>query len=123
MPVKEHPYPGQKLRKVEDFGNYADPRIPVEEDDIDAAKIATSEVWGSENHKPVLDIDFPVKVVPSTSEGHFHLFIDCEMSWEKYDYLLRTLAHVGIIESGYMSASIDRGYTAVRLPWVKKNAT
>ena len=118
--MKENPYPGQVLRSVENFGDYTDPRVPVEESDVEVAKIATSEVRGSGNHKPVLDIDFPVKAIPSTTEGHFHLFIDRELSWEHYERLLHTLADVGIVEQGYVNASIDRRYTAVRLPWVKK---
>ncbi|GGN40254.1 hypothetical protein FHR83_007076 [Actinoplanes campanulatus] len=71
-------------------------------------------------HKPVLDIDLPVQVIPSSTEGHNHLIIDKPMTWEKYQRLLDALADCGVIESGYRNASIARGYTAVRLPWVKK---
>ena len=90
--------------------------------DINEASVTTSQVAGSPDmHKPVLDIDLPVKVVPSTTKGHHHhLYIDKAMTWEQYLKLLDVLADVGIIEEGYAGASEQRGFTAVRLPWVKK---
>lgn len=85
------------------------------------ADIITSldEVTGL--HRPLLDIDFPVKVIPSTTPGHYHLYIDKPMTLERYERLLDCLSDANIIEYGYAQASIDRGYTALRLPWVKKS--
>lgn len=71
-------------------------------------------------HKPVLDIDFPAALLPSSTEGHYHLYLDKEVIWDDYVALLKALATCGIIEQGYANASIERGHTAVRLPWVKK---
>lgn len=71
-------------------------------------------------HRPVLDIDMPIAVVPSSTPGHYHLFIDKEMSWNDYSRLLGVLAEVGILEPGYVGASLARKATMVRLPWVKK---
>jgi hypothetical protein len=71
-------------------------------------------------HRPVLDIDFPAHLIPSTTEGHFHLYLDKAVTWEKYERLLTVLGEVGILEQGYVDASIARGYSSVRLPWVKK---
>lgn len=71
-------------------------------------------------HKPVLDIDFPAELLPSTTVGHYHLYLDKEVPWDDYVDLLNALAKCGIIEQGYANASIDRGHTAVRLPWVRK---
>lgn len=73
-------------------------------------------------HRPVLDIDFPAALIPSTTPGHFHLYLDKPMGWSQYSRLLGALAEAGIIEQGYLGASIDRGYTSVRLPWVKKES-
>lgn len=86
------------------------------------ADIITSEVVGSTDlHAPVLDLDFPVAVVPSTTPGHYHLYLDWTLSKENYFKLLDTLADVGLIESGYVEASRARGYSAVRLPWITKD--
>lgn len=71
-------------------------------------------------HRPVLDIDLPVHVTPSSTPGHHHLFIDKQMTWATYSTLLLALVDAGIIERGYAEASIDRGRTDVRLPWIKK---
>jgi hypothetical protein len=73
-------------------------------------------------HRPILDIDIPMHIIPSTTEGHGHLYIDKEVSWSKYRRLLHALAECGIIERGYLNVSIAREHTAVRLPWVKKPA-
>ena len=71
-------------------------------------------------HRPMLDLDFPATLIPSTTEGHFHLYLDKPMTWRKYKRLLRALGEAGIIEHGYMQASLERGYSSLRLPWVKK---
>ena len=134
--VRANPFPGQVLREV----NFGDPSWyeenageyrPVTWKAADAT-VVTSEVCDAEGrnqyeprgtHKPVLDIDLPVKLIPSSTEGHFHLFIDKEMSWKDYTKLLDVLAEVGIIEQGFSRVSQgSRQHTAVRLPWVKKEA-
>ena len=72
-------------------------------------------------HTPVLDIDFPAALVPSSTPGKYHLYLDMPMPWEKYVKLLDVMAEVGILEPGYVGASKARGFTAVRLPWVRKS--
>lgn len=97
--------------------------LPTVSMNIDSAQVITSSVEYPEPtglHKPVLDIDFPAQLIPSTTPGHFHLYLDKEITWEKYRALLRALADAGVIEQGYCDASIARGYSAVRLPWVPK---
>lgn len=94
----------------------------VETEDIADADIVLSFDKTAGEHRPVLDIDFPVQVIPSSTPGHFHLYIDKAMSWSKYERLLNALSAAGIIEEGYASVSKERGYTSVRLPWVKKKA-
>lgn len=121
---KINPFPGQSTRYVTDFkdsksgvfGNIRD------EADIDKANIVCSDIKYTDKqvHKPVLDINMPVKLIPSTTPGHFHLFIDCPMSWEKYQLLLEVMAAVGIIEHGYMKTSVQCKGSDVRLPWIKK---
>lgn len=83
---------------------------------------ARQNTWHNEDimHRPILDIDFPIYAIPSSTPGHYHLYIDKPMSKSDYMKLLATLAEVGIIEQGYYNASRMRGYTMVRLPGVKK---
>ena len=74
-------------------------------------------------HRPVLDLDIPAFLVPSSTPGHSHLYIDHEVPDEVFWRLCDALAEAGILQEGYVSASKSRGYTSVRLPWIKKGAT
>jgi hypothetical protein len=109
------------LAKVENLDEYgANDRVLT--DNLDEANVITSAVKATAGmtHKVVLDIDLPAKLVPSSTEGHFHLYIDHEVAWPKYEALLDALADAGIVEQGYVGASVARGFTAARLPWIRK---
>lgn len=119
------PLPGQALRIVGDWEGYDSSVSLVDTDDLERADVITSQVAGpagilGDLHKVVLDIDFPAQLIPSSTPGHFHLLIDVEMAWGNYADMLEAMRDAGILEEGYVSASIARGFTAVRLPWVKK---
>lgn len=87
------------------------------------ANLITSMVPDSAAHKLIIDIDLPAALLPSSTPGHFHLFIDKEMDWDVYLGLLRALERAGIIEPGYLNAAERRMHTAVRLPWIHKGET
>lgn len=94
-------------------------------DDLEDVGIEDADVVNSFDpstglHRPILDIDCPARLLPSTTPGHFHLYIDKPMSWSRYTNLLHALSRAGVIEPGYAAVSIKRGYSSVRLPWVKK---
>jgi hypothetical protein len=119
--ARSHPFPGNVLLHVDKMDDYADEtRNPVL--DPDDANVVSSHFGGvnSEYHRPVLDIDFPAALVPSTTPGHFHLYLDKVLTWEEYEKLLNVLAEVGIIERGYRNVSVERRHTAVRVPWIRK---
>jgi len=71
-------------------------------------------------HAPVIDLDIPCILLDSSTPGHHHLIIDKEISWSAYLKVLGALADAGLVEDGYRDASEKRGYSAIRLPWVKK---
>lgn len=89
-------------------------------EDISEAHVVISADLETGMHRPVLDVDFPARLIPSSTPGHFHLYLDKPMEWDSYERLLRALGRAGIIEPGYASASIERQYTSVRLPWIRK---
>jgi hypothetical protein len=62
----------------------------------------------------------PAFVIPSTTPGHGHLYVDKAMTWETYQTLLNQLVDLEVLEPGYVGASEERGWTCVRLPWVRK---
>ena len=71
-------------------------------------------------HRPVLDLDIPAFLVPSSTPGHSHLYLDVKMDDAIFWRLLEVLADAGVLEPGYVRACKSRGYTSVRLPWIKK---
>lgn len=90
--------------------------------DIETANCWSSRIGDSENHCPFIDIDMPVKVVPSSTPGHYHLYIDHPVPWPKYLALLEAMVDAGIVQPGYLRASRARGFTSLRLPWARKES-
>ena len=90
-------------------------RHPVER--IEEADVIAS-LASDGMHYPVLDLDFPARLTPSETPGHFHLAIDQAVEWDAYVAVLEALGAAGLLEPGYVTASIDRGasYVATR-PW------
>lgn len=132
LPVSAYadPYPGQVLAKIGFAKGYEYSDSAEEVLSLSDANAATSLVVGKRiangaavnrgRHKPLLDIDMPVTVYPSSTPGHHHLFIDREMSWDGYLSLMAALSGAGIIQHGFYAASRRRGFSSVRLPWIKK---
>jgi hypothetical protein len=73
-------------------------------------------------HMPVIDLDFPARLEPSSTEGHFHLYLDWAITQAQLFKLLAVMTEIGLVEEGYTIASMKRGYTTVRLPHIKKEA-
>lgn len=73
-------------------------------------------------HMPVLDIDYPAKLVPSSTEGHYHLYLDKQITWDAYKKVLEALAEAGLIQAGFRDWSIKRSQSFVRKPGVKKES-
>lgn len=123
MTERVSPLPGQVYQLVEQFTAYDAQTDRFSTTHVEEAQVITSLVaGGGGQHKLVLDVDLPAQLIPSTTEGHFHLYVDTVIEHDKWEALLIALAEAGVIEPGYMRASIARGFTAVRLPWVKKTS-
>lgn len=89
----------------------------------DHTEAVSSHVHGTEDgHYLLLDLDLPAYLVQSSTSGHSHLYVKTNqpIPWADLQLLLRALAVCGVIEPGYVSASIDRESTHLRLPWVDK---
>lgn len=91
----------------------------------DAANLISSQTDHVGKHMPVIDIDIPnaVRIEPSSTEGHCHLYIDVPMSAKQYFKLLDAMASAGIVERGFAAAARGRGMSLVRKPGVKKVLT
>lgn len=99
-------------------------RVPMTFDSLigDAGPNLISSKLENGKHAPIIDLDGPHRLVPSTTPGHSHLYLDVEMSWFRYVLLLAALRYAGVIERGFFLWSLRRGQTFARLPWVKKQA-
>ena len=71
-------------------------------------------------HVIALDIDHEAYLVPSTHQGHSHLYVAVACQWDDYVEFLKAAAKIGLIEHGYYEASKKRGGTFLRVPWLKK---
>lgn len=87
---------------------------------LDEADVISSKIVNHDLHTVMLDLDVPARLVPSTTPGHSHLYIDVPMPWHKYQALLGALSMAGIIEPGYYAVSVRKRASMLRLPWIKK---
>lgn len=121
---------GRKLKLYKDvkWAAYAEDDERTETEDITEAQVVSSEIrdsrypWEAGHHLVLLDLDVPAHLIPSSTPGHSHLYIEVPVDWPVYERLLEALADAGVIETGYVSASRDRKATHLRLPWIKKEA-
>lgn len=84
-------------------------------DDPDPDVIVSLTYAGT--HMPVIDLDIPCSLVPSKTLGHYHLYLDVEMTLEKHMAILKALYHAGVVELGYYNAAMRDGMSAVRFPY------
>lgn len=94
-------------------------RMPVPEEEANlVSSFVDGEHW--QGHAPVIDLDFPCRLVESSTPGHFHLYMDRRISWERYKAVLKAMCDAGLVERGFYELSLARGATFVRKPGVMK---
>lgn len=103
-----------------DMSHQCDDKVQNSSVDAELVISATSKDYANCDHYPLIDLDIPVNIVPSSRVGQTHLYINHPVTQEGLFEILDVLAKHGIVEPGYARAAKSRGYSAVRLPWVKK---
>lgn len=98
------------------IGYGVEPQEPTEEN---PANCLFSETWPG-IHYPCIDVDLPMRVVPSSTYDHFHLYFDVPVEWDKYKALLQAMADAELASQAYVDFSIAQGGTTVRMPGVQK---
>ena len=117
-PDKDFDASGRKFRKQDFSKPFSEaPECGLEEANLISS---TTDYRSGTYHKPVLDFDFPCRLIPSTTDGHFHLYIDFHIEKSKYFNLLDAMQQAGLLQKAYVEHAKQRGYTAVRPPWVRK---
>lgn len=102
--------------------NYADDNR-YEVADLNSANLISSELAYASlkgDHMPVLDIDYDAHLEPSSTPGHFHLYLNRTITWEQYKKLLDVMGEIGLLEPGFVKLSKERGASYVRKPGHKK---
>lgn len=112
---------GNRLKKAElkTGSNKFDPDQKIEDASLYDANLITSEAaegW----HFPLIDIDMECALIPSTTPGHYHLYIDRPMRFDNYVKLLNVMRDVGIVQPGFADGTEKRGYGSLRMPHIKK---
>jgi hypothetical protein len=87
---------------------------------VSSAIVGHRDSDGEQMHTPAIDIDHKVVALQSSTEGNYHLYIDVPCSWDDYLNLLNAMVQCGIVQQGYVDASVARRATFLRLPWVEK---
>jgi hypothetical protein len=94
---------------------------PTEEVDKSIATLVSSKIDGKPGlHAPAIDLDIPAALVPSSTPGHSHLYIDAEIPLDDYLDLLRVMVRCGLVEPGFYQAARKRKQTMLRRPGIKK---
>jgi hypothetical protein len=88
-------------------------------DDKDMANLVGS-LCSDGLHRPVIDIDLPARLVPSSTEGHYHLYIDTPMELPVYLAMLDAMAAAGVVAHTWVEHVRERGMSTCRPEWVKK---
>lgn len=73
-------------------------------------------------HRVLLDLDVQHVYVPSSTPGHGHLIIDVAQDFNTVVALLNMMFEMGILQSGFASATKHRGETWLRAPGIKKDS-
>jgi len=107
-----------------DFSKHEyDPAGNHEVTDLGLAHVTGSRLKGTTNrHALLLDIDHPAWLLPSSTPGHHHLYVDIECGFDDLVNFLRAAERIGLVEKGYVACSRERGWTSLRLPWIRKVA-
>lgn len=84
------------------------------------ANVVTSHFGDGDTHKIAIDLDMDAALIPTSTPGHHHLIVNHELPWDAYAKLLTALNEAGLIQDGYLKASLIRGATVLRTPWTKK---
>lgn len=83
--------------------------------DEESAELVCSDVTDM-IHMPVIDIDFPCRLVESGTPGHFHLYIDKQMSQFDYFNMIKAMCDAGVVQWQWFDTTRERGYSSVRHP-------
>lgn len=108
-------YP-HKLRKIDLSGN--DDGVEAEMSEANCITSRIDDALGY--HTVMVDLDVPARLIPSSTPGHYHLYIDVPVTEAEHSAILRVLSYCRIVQPGYADAFDRRHFATLRFPWVHK---
>lgn len=113
---------GHELVNVENINEpgYPEDRDHIPTENLDEANVISSKVKGTTRHKVIIDLDFDAALLPSSTPGHHHLYLDKELTAPQMEQLIYCLYEVGIIAQGNINQWHRFKALFLRLPWIKK---
>lgn len=82
--------------------------------------VSSNSVADPDTHYPIIDLDLPCRLVPSSTSGHFHLYIDAPVGRKRYRELLEALCNADLISEGIILQFDRLNGTFARQPWIAK---
>src|SRR3989344_3971131 len=68
----------------------------------------------------ILTFSDPVRLVESSTPGHFHFYIEKKIPWQDYKKMLKAFLKAGLIDENFYDMSMEEKMTMLFLPGVKK---
>lgn len=108
-----------KAKSLNDLSAVAEDLVELSSSDRKDANLVAS-LRDDGTHAPAFDLDRRAVLIPTTTPGNHHMYIDEVLSWRQYRALLRGFYKSGLLDPSVYWRSLYRGSTYVRPPWVRK---
>lgn len=102
------------------YGNVESRGALVPDADGPLVSSVVGSLEGRHVHAPVIDIDFHARLEPSSTPGHFHLYLDRPVTWRAYKRILRSMVKAGLVDKEWYRLAKFRRMTVVRGPGSRK---
>jgi hypothetical protein len=92
---------------------------------MEDANLLTSRIEATidteeEKHFIIMDVDHEAELIPSSTPGHYHLYIYHEVTKEQLDKFVAVAREIGLIQQGIVRGYKERGVLCLRKPGVVK---
>lgn len=97
-----------------------DEREHVATDDVVRELAALGWIAPLDRTRTGLTLSVPVTAIPSSTRGHRHVYIDAEITWERYARLLGVLERARVLRGKFYAWALERRKTLLFKPGLTK---
>lgn len=101
-----------------EFGDYTAAAEPARSQK-QANLVGSLDLDNANYHFPVIDLDFDALLLPSSTEGHHHLYLQKQVTHDKYLAMLEAMVDAGLVEKGYLTSARKKGQTYAIKPGLR----